>query len=777
MDNERMGVERSIEMLRSSSQDINYTRYLDELLQQLRQGRITVAYAGAELNRTYLLYQQRIGMMRQQYGQQVPYMQPQYVQQSQYVQPPQSMQSSQYVQAQSTQSPQYVQQAQSTPPSQYVQPQSTQQTQYIQLPQNMQQPQYIQQQSIQQAQCVQPQKTKRKNVEFAVGAGVLSVVGVLFVLAAFVLLSVNYMNGMLKGMCLYGIAAAVLLVSELYLEKKLPRLAIGITGFGICSLYLSTMINCLYFANFNTWIAAGISVLISLTAVLLGRKRDSSILQIISFTGFYICMFPIGRVLAGVQGKTQIMYFGLMAAMILFGNLMTVFLSVKKNRAMVSIIHMIVNIVFTIGFVNLMCRYLGNVSYVLFFLISVLLVQGCIFYQLEKPYLGGEQHKGKAGNVAVYTVTTGLLLLYFAALSLLALRDGFAVFVHLAAGMFLAVCGILFFLFRKSHFKWIQYWLFCATVLLVYTIRLDGVAVSLHIVNGDLRWWTMGVTLAVFASAKILSRKKILRVSELLITVFTALQAVAAFINYDTLLYVSALYPEKEADLAAGLICALCFLGAFLLSLAALYNWKSVYEEIIMCVFGAFILILFRNELTPAALMGILFIGVISFNSIEFFRGKYIKIFNYINLFLIAGLYLAAAFEKNHISCGIMLVLGISFMVLAFREQFGMDFKIKEILFVLFLCYMVLILDIPLPVLTSIVLMLIAIGAVAAGFAIRQKRLRITGLSLTLIVCAKVVFYDFAGAETAEKIILFLVVGLIALAISGIYLALEKKIV
>lgn len=738
MDNERMGVERSIEMLRSSSQDINYTRYLDALLLQLRQGRITVAYAAAELNRTYLLYQQRIGMMRQQYGQQVPYMQQ-----------PQSMQQPQYVQLQ-----------------------STQQAQYIQLPQNMQQPQ-----QIQQSQYIQPKKAKRKNMEFAVGAGVLSVVGVLFVSAAFVLLSINYMNGMLKGMCLYGIAAAVLLVSELYLEKKLPRLAIGITGFGICSLYLSTMINCLYFANFNVWIAAGISVLISLTAVLLGRKRDSGILQIISFTGFYICVFPIGRGLSGVQGKTQIMYFGLMTAMILFSSLMAVFLSVKKDRAMVSIIHLIGNMVFTIGFVNLMCRYLENFSYVLFFLISVLLVQGCIFYQLEKPYPGGEQHKGKAGNVTVYTVTTGLILLYFVILSLLAVRDGFAFFVHLAAGTFLAVSGILFFLFRKSHFKWIQYWLFCATVLLVYTIRLDGAAVSLHIVSSGLRWWTMGVTLAVFASAKILSRKKILRVSELLITVYTALQAVAAFIHYDTLLHVSALYPEKEADLAAGLICAFCFLGAFLLSLAALHDWKSVYEEIIMCVFGAFILILFRNELTPAALMCILFIGVISFNSIEFFRGKYIKIFNYINLFLIAGLYLAAAFEKNPISCGIMLVLGISFMVLAFREHFGMDFKIKEILFVLFLCYMVLIWDIPLPVLTSSALMLIAIGAVAAGFAIRQKRLRITGLSLTLAVCAKVVFYDFAGTATAEKIILFLIVGLIALAISGIYLALEKKIV
>lgn len=807
MDNGRMGVERSIEMLRSQSQDENYTRYLESLLLQLRQGQITVQYAAAELNRTYPLYQQRMGMA-QQYGQQRQYVQPQYVQQpqnippqypqpqytqqsymrqqntqSQYIQQPQSIQPPYAQQTQSMQL-QYVQQQQGIQQTQYIQQQGIQQSQYIQPPQNIQQAQYIQPlqnaqqaQYIQQVPYIQQPKTKRKNVEFAVGAGVLSVVGVLFVLIAFVLLSINYMNGMLKGMCLYGISVAILLFSELYLQKKLPKFAIGITGLGICCLYLSTMINYLYFANFNVWIAAGISVLVSLMAVLLSRKRDSGILKIISFIGCYVCIFPICRVLSGEQGKTQAIHFGFITVIILFINLMTVFLPVKKNLVMANIFHLIANTVFTIGFANLMCGYLENPSYVLFFLLSVLLVQGFVFYQLEKPYFDVERHKGKAENVTAYTVTTGLILVYFVVVSLLAERDGFSVLFYPASGLFLVVCGILFFLFKKSSLKWIQYWLFCPTVLLMYTIWLDGAAVGLHIVSGSLQWWKMGVTLAVFASAKILSRKKILRVSELLITIFTALQAVLVFIVYDIQLHVSLLYPEKEADLTAGLICTLCFLGAFLLSLAALYHWKSTYEEIVMCVFGVFILILFRNELTPAALMCVLFTGVILFNSIEFFRGKYIKIFNYINLAFIVCLYLAAAFAKNHVSYGIMLVLGISFMILAFRERFGMDFKIKEIIFALFLCYMVLIWNIPIPILKSIVLMLIAIGAVTAGFAIRQKRLRITGLALTLVVCAKVVFYDFAGAQTVEKIILFLMVGLIALAISGIYLALEKKIV
>ncbi len=228
MDNKRTQLARNIEALCAGSRDENYTKYLEMLLLQLRQGRITEAYAAFELNRTYLLYQQRMGML-----------QPQNVQQPlQYV-PAQNMQNiqqfTQHVPAQqyiqhSTQ--QYIQQ-----PMQYVPPQNIQQSmQYV--PQQ----QYVPPQYVPQPQ--QPStKGQRKNMEFAVGAGVLSVVGILFVLTAFVLLSIHYMNGMLKGICLYVIAAAVLLFSELYLERKKPKFADGLTGLGICSLYLFTMMN------------------------------------------------------------------------------------------------------------------------------------------------------------------------------------------------------------------------------------------------------------------------------------------------------------------------------------------------------------------------------------------------------------------------------------------------------------------------------------------------------------------------------------------------------
>ena len=169
--------------------------------------------------------------------------------------------------------------------------------------------------------------------------------------------------------------------------------------------------------------------------------------------------------------------------------------------------------------------------------------------------------------------------------------------------------------------------------------------------------------------------------------------------------------------------------------------------------------------------------AVVGFNSVEFCRGDKIKVCNYLNLGLAACLYVWIAFLDNSLLYAIMLLLGISFMVLTFREKYGMNFKIKNLIFVLFLCYMTLIWRMPLPIMKSIILVIIAIGAVVAGFVMKEKKLRITGLSLTLAVCGKIVLYDFTGLDNIEKMVLFLTVGLIVLAISGIYIALEKKIV
>lgn len=683
MDHTGMELEQRIQMMMNQSRDIYFTEYLQDLRSKLHQGKITHAYAASELDRTYYLYQQR-------------------------------MQSHQIEQ---------------------------QQTQTQQMQMQQQQFRNMQMPNAQIVNNMQPVQTEKKNTEFVVGAGVLSIVGALFVLVAFVMLGMTYMNGLLKGLFLYVIALVVLLFSELVINRKMPKLAIGITGMAICGFYLSTVLNYIYLNNINGIAAMFISVLISLATILISRKKDSGIIKIISFGGCYISLLPVTHYLFGrpeiadMLSKADItIRFLVLVGIIIIVNIMTICLPVKKMQNAVHITHLVANSLFTIILLSIVVVDIDKL-YLMLFAVCMFLIQGFIFIKMQKW-------------CAVYIVAEGFILLTVFAESI---KIGEQWRLHSVMGALLTACILLYVLLQKSKYKWIPYWMFLGMSYLVYGIPHKAEFSENYI------YIRLVILLVIFLVTKCLSGIKILRSSEVVFTCLTAFAAIYTFTLQD-------------------LTIAFCYLGAFLLSLFFVKNWKSLYEEIVMVLFECFVYINFKDDITLAVLTGILFIGVILFNYISYLRDNQTIIYNYINLGLIACLYLGLTFNHDIITYIIMLLLGIAFVILTFREKFGMNFKYKNLIIVLFLCYMTFVCNIQIPVIKSIILMIIAIGTVAVGFILRNKSIRICGLVLSLVVCFKIALFDFAKSPSTEKIVLFLVVGIIALAISGIYIALEKKV-
>ena len=72
-------------------------------------------------------------------------------------------------------------------------------------------------------------------------------------------------------------------------------------------------------------------------------------------------------------------------------------------------------------------------------------------------------------------------------------------------------------------------------------------------------------------------------------------------------------------------------------------------------------------------------------------------------------------------------------------------------------------------------LMVSALGCVGIGFKQSDKAARVSGLVVAIFVCIKLVLYDFARVQTIHKMIVFLVVGILALVISFLYILLEKN--
>lgn len=734
MDSRRIALEGQIQYLISNSRDACYTEYLQMLLLQLGQQNVTVEYISYELNRTYQMYVQRVqayDMQQQRYVQQVQNLPPQYTAQQQYTSQPQYAVQQQYIQQPQHIPVQYAQQPQYVPQMQY---------QYVQ------QPQYTKREK---------KARKRKNIEASIGVGVFSVIGVLFILISFVMLGQTYMNSLMKGICLYGIALAMLLVSELVIKRKMPYLSVGITGLGICGLYFTNILNCLYLQNFDGWWAVAATVLVTLIAAYLSKKKGSGVINGIGFLGCYISIYLLGNApFRWIADKTEEGFaegrFLVTAAALFFANLTTIFLTVKKHRTAMRVIHMSANALFTV-FYTFLEAFNGGADYVLFYLISSLLVQGLLFYLLIEPNKEktDKEWEKMVGGIALYAATNVVLILIFFWESLFVSAKWH---IHAAMGCFLPVCAVLFYLFRKSSLKWIQFWMYGFTAVVVYNrFRAGGREDGLY-------WWCLGVTIGIFLISRFLSRIKLLWISDIVITLLTALTAAVAFVQKDWL-------------------SSLCYLAAFLVSMAGLHHWKELYEGIFLIVLEAFVPAFLQNELTISVMFAILFLGVLGFHGLAFFKGQYNKIFNYVSLGFMACLCLAALFYNSFLSVGFLLALGAAFMFLAFRDEYGMNFRFKKLIFLCYLCYMILIWDIPIPIIKSILMMLAAIGAVVAGFAGKEKNLRISGLILTLLVCGKIVLFDFAGAATMEKMLLFLIAGIIVLAISSMYIALEKKIV
>lgn len=133
-------LENQILYIMSISADRQYTEYLNTLLWQYRNRMVSAEYAQQEVNRTWNVYQQR--MLRGEFRRQ-------------------NMQPVQGVNPQAAQSG-------------FTQP-------------------------VQGAPAWQPAPPQKKNsMEFTIGAGLLSVVGVVFVLVAFVMLGITYMDGFAK---------------------------------------------------------------------------------------------------------------------------------------------------------------------------------------------------------------------------------------------------------------------------------------------------------------------------------------------------------------------------------------------------------------------------------------------------------------------------------------------------------------------------------------------------------------------------------------------------
>jgi hypothetical protein len=207
---------------------------------------------------------------------------------------------------------------------------------------------------------------------------------------------------------------------------------------------------------------------------------------------------------------------------------------------------------------------------------------------------------------------------------------------------------------------------------------------------------------------------------------------------------------------------------------------RPFHEILVLLVLEAFAAFAFDAVIAiPLALIFLLLCSVL-FTKLEWYRGAGNGAFVGFAHAIHGILLLCALFLDNAASLTIVLIASVAACFILFSAEAGIGqekvVKYRAHAVTIVLTYMIFAYDIEVPIVASVLLMLLAIAAVGAGFLLRVKSVRIYGLVLSLFVCGKILLVDFGGTQTEDKVILFLVVGILALAISYLYMRIEKSL-
>lgn len=572
-------------------------------------------------------------------------------------------------------------------------------------------------------------KTGPTAVEFKIGAGIFSTIGAVFVLASFVIFGFNFLEGIWQGLCLYAAALLIILFSEIIVKRLSRRFSIVITGIGIGSLYISTVTNYLVLKTVNGIAAILITAIIALFSILLSRKKDAASIRLISIFGCYISFLPI-------RGFESELSFFIMTGMLLLINLAGIFLPNSQNREVINAVHMTAHTIFT-GIVTVMILTDGmDVKYSAFFVVASLVVLNIIYLR--------EKENKKIWSTIIFTMAMGFCTVFLVGIGCFShgeTNEKLVLFNKLMTEvMAIATATVFFLLWGKEKYRWIQYYFIAAIVVL-----FNGFS--------DYKLETTIGILAVFILTKALNKAEELTVLDCILAVVTASEG---------------LYMCREWYV---------WVFALVILLSAFRIQKmAIFHEIVITLF--FVIgtwIQFDSDWTLPGSVAILLLLFLLFNHLPSLKNQKQLGYNITNLSLAGFCCLCVWACNDYIINSVVMVIGAVSILVIFRKRYGLDIPRKYLLLTGFLTHMILASGFRTPVIVSILLMVVAVGCVGIGFKQKDKVYRICGLIMAVFVCLKLILYDFREISSLSKVILFMVVGLIALSISFLYIYLEKK--
>lgn len=584
------------------------------------------------------------------------------------------------------------------------------------------------------------QEEASHSVEFKVGIHLFSMIGAVFVLAAFVIFSFNFLNGYWQGICLYAAALILIILSELLLYRRMPTFSHVITGIGVGGMYIAGLVNCLVLHTFNGIAAMGITFLVAVGTIIYGRKRESTTIRLIALFGYYICLLSIGSFRDDLN-------FLMFTGMLFIINMVGVIFQHEKNRNIINIIHLAANIVFMIIITGMAQK--GNIGtiYLIIFLVTSFIVMDVMSCMHCREGKGGELFP-------LICIGIGLCLFLFFLIGNMGagMREAdVALFVHLVAEvLILMVCALVFLFWDKEDARrWAQVYYAVFAILLINSFSEFNAESVIGI-------------LAAFLLVKLFNKHKELSILEDIATTWVGI----AGLWFSDYWYCWVL--------AGALVIGMSRVYHHLIYLEAVTTTSVILVWWSQCFF-ALPDYGFNSKWFYPVCAALLLLFVLMYNHLPWMKKHNQLPYNIFNLIFMSGTYLMSLIVRDTVVCLIMMALGTVSLIVMLGSKYKIYMPRRYWAVAIFLTCYTLLGSFFTPVIASIILMAVALTCVGIGFKAGDKEVRIYGLIMAALVCLKLVLYDFIEVGTIYRIIVFLVVGILALIISFLYILLEKN--
>ena len=602
-----------------------------------------------------------------------------------------------------------------------------------------------------------------KKTEFAVGAIVMSIIGSVFLLTGLVYFSINFLDTFAQGMVMYFVCAIVLCVSEFVIRRLVPKLSAVFTAIGLSGVFLTTVVNYKSLGNLNLPVTAIILGLCAVLVCIFGYIRKSQLYSIIGFLAAFVSSIAI------VSNVSPTEYIVITLCTLIISSLWLLFPVEKYNNAVTPVmlfaemIYMMAGALFRI---NDASELTIKVIKLIFIVCSMIVINFIYFMHAKRSRREGVVNEViDVFNFIIYSVTI-LFFIGSCTISPKTLPDFseteviiLEIIIYLIG---VIIEGVFAFLLKEKkdhHF----FWLYVSTQVVGLLLL---VSIDLFIVEAVL---LIGHCLFSRFMTRFENDKRAYKITDLVLQAFIMLFAIGLSSDtfYEPLDYVG--FVVLIIGLTASIFVGIGFL-----------NIIEIFSVFAMTFVIAKLVNFLPDGLSEVMGIGVILLFTYLINSIPKIRGKNNNVFNWFAL-VWSLILLIPASHTDHSTEEVLIfsigaVFGLAIIILLMNKEYGMPFHGKYIMIPAYLTFVSFLVPLEKGFILSIILMAIALISVIIGFALKEKSIRIYGLILSIVICAKIALIDFISiGDVKAKTIMYIFVGALALAIGCIYMVLESR--